>query len=367
MNKGVKFRIYPNKEQQCLINRTFGCCRFVYNHALDYRQSSYKNGIKVYYKDTSAKLTAMKEDPTYSFLKEVDSIALQQSLRDLDLAYQRFFKHLVGYPRFKNKHGYSQSYRTINQNGSIRIVGRYIKLPKLGYVKVRQSMDIGHINHATVECTSSGKYFVVLNIDYDPVRHSYSDKSIGLDMGITHFYTDSNGCAVSNPRYLDRSLRKLKREQRRLSRKCKGSGNYDKQRIRVALAHEKVTCQRTDFLQKLSTMLIRENQTICIEDLAVRNMVHNHKLARHISDASWSTFVYMLEYKAMWYGNEVVKVPRMYASSQICHCCGYKNPLVKDMSVRKWTCPQCGMTHDRDENAAINILNKGLSAALKAS
>ena len=184
--------------------------------------------------------------------------------------------------------------------------------------------------------------------------------SIGIDVGIKEFYSDSNENTVSNPKYLEKSMRKLIREQRKLSRKEKGSSNRNKQRIKVALVHEKITNQRNDFLQKQSTMLIRENQTICIEDLNVKNMMRNHKLAQHIGSASWTKFFDMLSYKATWYGNDIVKIPTMYPSSQTCSYCGYKNPLVKNLAIRNWECLKCQTKHDRDTNASINILNKGL-------
>lgn len=361
MNKGVKFRAYPNKDQQILINKTLGCSRLIYNKGLAMRDEAYNNGKKIGYNETSAMLTALKKQDEFAWLKEPDSIALQQSLRDLDRSYKNFFEKRAKHPKFKSKHDNHQSYRTLNQGNNIRITGRYIKLPKLGYVKIKQSMAVGHINNVTVERTPTGKYFVVLNADFEPeVRHN-NGGVIGIDVGIKDFYADSNGNVVNNPKHLEKSMRKLKREQKRLSRKQKDSSNRNRQRIKVARVHEKITNQRNDFLQKQSTMLVRENQMICIEDLNVRGMIRNHKLARSIASVSWGRFFTMLEYKAGWYGSTIIRVPTMYPSSQTCSCCGYQNPLVKDLSVRSWECPECHTIHNRDTNASINILNKGLS------
>ena len=360
MQKGIKFRIYPNKEQKIFIHQTLGCCRFIYNRGLAMRRESYENGKKIGYGQTSAMLTELKKQEGFAFLKKADSIALQQSLRDLDRGFVNFFQKRAAYPTFKSKHNRFQSYRTVNQKDNIRIVGRYIKLPKLGYVKVRQSMEVGKIHHVTIEHTPTGKYFAVLNVDFEPELRSNKGGTIGIDVGIKAFYSDSNGNAVSNPKYLEHSMRKLIREQRRLSRKQKGSHNRDRQRVRVARVHEKVTNQWNDFLQKQSTILVRENQTICIEDLNVKEMIRNHKLAKSIASVSWAKFFKMLEYKAGWYGNEVRRVPTMYPSSQTCSVCGYRNPLVKNLRIRVWECPGCHTIHDRDTNAGINILKKGL-------
>ena len=384
MQKGVKFRIYPNKSQEKLINQIFGCCRLVYNRALDKRKADYENGIKSGYNETSAMLTEMKKQEEYAFLKEADSIALQQSLRDLETGFRNFFGKRSKYPRFKSKHDHHQSYRTINQGDNIHISGKHIRLPKLGCIKIRQSMEIGPIHNVTVERTPTGKYFVVLYVEFEPEARENNGNSIGIDVGIREFYSDSNGNVVENPKYLEKSMKRLKRQQRKLSRQMeshiiryeiiggyrhpvydrelKECRNIQKQRKKLAVIHEKINEQRNDFLQKLSTMLVRENQTICIEDLNVKGMVRNHKLAQSISSVSWSKFFTMLKYKAKWYGNEVIQVETMYPSSQTCSCCGYRNPLVKDLSIRKWECPECHTVHDRDANAAINILNRGLAA-----
>ena len=363
MQKGVKFRAYPSKEQQNLINQTFGCCRLIYNKGLVMRNDGYKNGQKIGYNQTSAMLTELKKSDDFAFLKNVDSIALQHSLRDLDGSFKNFFEKRARHPQFKNKHNNCQSYRTINQGNNIRIVGKYIKLPKLGYVKIKQSMEVGHINNVTIKRTPTGKYFVILNVNFEPDVRPNAGCVIGIDVGIKEFYTDSNGKIVHNPKYLEKSIHKLVREQRRLSRKQKGSHNRNKQRIKVAKVHEKITNQRNDFLQKQSTMLVSENQTICIEDLNVKGMLRNHRLAKSIASVSWSKFFTMLAYKAIWYGNDIIKIPTMYPSSQTCSCCGYKNSLVKNLSVRNWECPNCHTVHDRDTNASVNILKKGLSIA----
>ncbi len=364
MRKGIKFRAYPNSEQQNLINQTLGCCRLIYNKGLAMRNDAYENGQKVNYTQTCAMLTALKKTGQFSFLKEVDSMSLQQSLRDLDRAFQNFFQKRARHPQFKSKHNHTQSYRTINQGNNIRIVGKYLKLPKIGYLKIRQSMEVGMIRHAVVTKTASGKYFVTLNADFEPDGCCPDpDTAVGIDVGIKEFYTDSKGHVVENPKHLEKSMRKLVKEQRSLSRKQPGSNNREKQRMKVAAVHERICNQRNDFLQKQSTMLIRENQTICIEDLHVKGMIRNHRLAQSIASVSWSRFFTMLEYKAAWYGNTIIRIPTTYPSSQTCSCCGFKNPIVKNLAVRKWSCPVCNTVHNRDTNAAVNILNKGLAIA----
>ena len=362
---GFKFRIYPNHAQQELINRTLGCCRFVFNHFLAIRRDEWTaNHKSVTYNQTSAMLTDLKRYEEYSWLKEVDSMALQESLRNLDTAYQNFFAKRARYPRFKSKHCHSQSYRTRNQSNGIRLVDGKLKLPKIGLVKIKQHRTFeGRILNATVSRTASGKYFVSLCVKQDikNLLHANAGGRVGIDVGLKEFYSDSNGNTVENPRVLRKLTRKLIREQRRLSRKMPRSNNRNKQRVRVARVHEKIANIRKDFLHKVSTQLVRENQTIAVENLQVKNMLKNHRLAKAISDVSWSEFFRQLEYKAKLYGSEVLKVPTFYPSSQTCHVCGYQNAGTKDLSVREWTCPQCGTVHDRDINAARNILAKALA------
>lgn len=392
--KGLKFRLYPNKEQQVLIAKTFGCCRLIYNKGLELRKETYRTtGKGASYKETAGLIPSLSATDEYSFLKEVSSVAMQQSLKDLDNAYKRFFDRLGGYPKFKKKIDSHQSFRIVNQNGSngkpkIRIVGNRIWIPTLGYVKFKQTMPVDKINYITVERTPAGEYYVVINTCFsnDNVPIPYTDHSVGIDVGIKSFLSDTDGNMVENPKWLRRSLKKLRREQRRLSRmtekhitgyktgpkggripvydkELKECSNIQKQKQLIARIYEKITDQRYDFHQKLSTCIVKENQFIGVEDLNIRGMKHNHKLSLSIHDAAWGQFINMLKYKAEWYGRTFIKVPTFYPSSQTCHICGHKNAKVKDLSVREWTCPKCGGHHDRDGNAADNILAKALEMA----
>lgn len=362
--RGYKYRIYPNKKQKEQLNKAFGCCRFVFNHFLDLRSKSYKEtGKGLSYNQTSRLLTELKATEGFEWLKETDSTALQNALRDLDTAFKNFFSHNAKYPKFKSKHNHRHSYRTQNGNQSIRIEDSAVVLPKLGRVKLVLSRSFeGKINHATVEKTCTGKYFVTLcvteNVEVKPSKGGV----IGIDVGLKEFYTDSNGNKVANPKFLYRYEKKLARAQRRLSKRKKGSKNRNKQRIRVARIHEKIKNIRNDFLHKQSTALVKENQIICVEDLKVKEMKGKKYLAKMVSDVSWSSFFRMLEYKVPLYGSTIRKIPSDFPSSQICSCCGYRNEKLKNLSVRKWVCPQCGNKHDRDLNASKNILAKGLLA-----
>jgi len=378
VEKGYKFRIYPNKNQQKQLEIMFGCARFVYNYFLAKSEEDYKRGNKLSSTyDNQKLLTSMKKNPEFSFLKLSDSQSLNQALANLGTAYDRFFKKIADRPRFKKK-GYDQSYTTFVTTSlkTFAIESNRIFIPKVGWIKLVQHREIsGRITSGTLRKTSSGKYFISLHCkDSEVVEFEETGSEIGFDLGIDSFLIDQNGNKIKNPRHIKKTLDKIKLEERRLQTKTKGSHNYKKQRIKLAKLHEKVANQRKDFLQKLSHDVVKNHDFIAAEDLNVKSMLESDfsqmpkwqqkAFHRNVTDVSWSEFLRQLSYKAHWCGKTFIQVNQFFPSSQLCSTCGYKNPLVKDVSVRKWICPNCGSQHDRDNNAAKNILAEAHKLAL---
>ncbi len=363
MLKAYKYRIYPNNEQKVQIAKTFGCCRFVYNQILAYRKESYEKEKKSVSKTECNNYCNRELKKAYEWLKEVDKFALTNAIYNMDSAYQKFFKEHAGYPKFKSKHDNHKSYTTniTNENIAVDFENGKVKLPKLKEVKAKLHRRFdGKIKSATISQIPSGKYYVSILVETIHEKLPHINKNIGLDLGIKDLCISSDGVTYKNPKTIMRYEKKLAKLQRQLAHKEKRSSNYYKTKKQLALCHEKITNTRKDYLHKVSHEIISENQVIVSEDLQIKNMVKNHHLAKSISDVSWYELTRQLEYKSKWNGRKYIKVNTFYASSQLCSNCGYQNAETKDLSVRKWTCPICGAKHDRDINAAKNILAEGL-------
>ena len=363
-NRAIKYRIKPNKAQEQLLQQTFGCVRLVYNHYLGDRKDAYdKNGTSLNYYDNANDLKRLKNE--LPFLKDVDSISLQQCLRHLDTAYKNFFRDKkVGFPRFKSKKNNHKSYSTVCVNENISIESKHIKLPKIGKVKMvchRPVPDDWKLKSVTVSQEPDGKYYVSVLFEYVTSIVEVPSKTIlGLDYSMSSLYVDSDGNSCGYPKFYKQALDRLAREQRKLSKMEKGSNNYYKQRKKVARLHKHISNQRKDFLHKQSTEIANRVDTVCIENLDMKKMSQEYNFGKTISDNGWGLFTNYLEYKLRDRGKHYVKIDKFYPSSQICHCCGFKNEEIKDFAIRKWTCPKCKNEHDRDVNAAINIRNEGI-------
>ena len=360
--RAYKYRIYPNKKQQELIQKTFGCTRFVYNYYLNKRKEMYENDKTAFtYNMCSKDLTNLKKE--LEWLKEPDKDSLQKALKDLDVAYQKFFKEHTGYPKFKSKKNRYKSYRTSCTNNNIRFENKHIKLPKLGLVKVRdKQIPQGRILNATISQEPNGHYYCSLcctEVEFEQLPKT--NKNVGIDLGLADFAILSDGIKIENPQFYEQSEKKLAKLQRELSRKTIGSVRWEKARLKVAKLQKHIANQRNDFLQKLTTTIVSNYDVIAIEDLDVKSMKETDSKIRNkrVGDVSWSEFRRMLTYKSQWYGKELSVIDRYYPSSQICHCCGHRDSK-KSEDIRSWICPNCHSELDRDINAAINILSEGL-------
>lgn len=364
--KSYKFRLYPNQDQKVMFAKTFGSSRAIWNMMLADKMA--------YYKETGKMLnnTPAQYKKDFPWLKEVDSLALSNVQLNLQKAYKNFFKSGFGFPKFKKKR-HKQSYKTNNQKGTVALLDGKIRLPKIGWVRVKDHRQItGTIKSATVSMTPTGKYYISILCESEVFPLPKTESTVGIDLGVSDFAILSTGEKIGNERFLKQLSQKLAKEQKILSRRAliaKKSGrklfeskNYQKQRLKVAKIHEKIANKRQDFLHKVSTEIVKNHDILCIEDLSSRNLMKNHKLAKAIGDVSWSEFVGMLGYKAEWYEKQVSKISRWYPSSQICSDCGFTSGK-KPLSVREWTCNNCNSHHDRDINASINILNEGLRLA----
>ncbi len=362
--RAYQYRIYPTDEQKKILAQTFGCARFVYNWALRLRTDAYYQEQKrVYYDETSAMLTDLKKQPEYHWLNDVSCVPTQQALRHLDKAFRNFFEGRAQYPVFKSKKGDQAAEYTTS---AFKWDGKHLTLAKMNApLDIHWSRTLpkgAKPTTVTVTKDTAGRYFVSILVEEDIKPLPALSKQVGLDLGLKSMVVLSTGEAVGNPRYFAKDEKKLAKAQRRHAKKKKGGKNRAKARLKVARIHARVADRRRDYQHKLSTRIIRENQVVCIESLTVKNMVQNHSLAKSISDVGWGEFVRQLEYKAEWYGRTLVKIDKWYPSSKRCFDCGH---ILDSLSLdtRVWTCPECHVTHDRDHNAAKNVLAAGLAVS----
>ena len=374
MNKAFKFKILPNDEQIVLINKTFGCCRWIYNHALERKAKAYERRKEILsINDLKKLLPYLKKIKPW--LKEVDSTALQQAIMHMGDAYTNFFEGRAGFPKYKCKHDEVCSYKTVSNSLCI-IDDKHVYIPKVGIVRCKMHRKpYGTLKSATIS-RHAGNYYISLLYEVEkPTALPINTNMIGLDLGVKAFAVDSNGKVYDNPKFLQKSLDKLKIEQQKLSKMTKGSKNFAKQKLKIAKLHLHIANQRLDHAHKLASTLIKENQIICVEDLDIKSMLQkenadtktrnksDNNKARAVLDVGMGQFVTILKYKAEWYGRQLIQIDRYIPSSQMCNHCKSIHPVVKDLSVREWICPQCGTAHDRDYNAAKNILEEGLKQA----
>ena len=365
MIKAYKYRLHPNKEQMIFFEKSFGCARYVYNWALNKRIEAYqKDGTRIGWVDCCKMLTNLKRQEDTKWLCEVASQSLQSSIRNMDSAFTRFFREKKGFPKFKSKKHNRQSFQFVDKV-FIDFKNNRVSLPKIGKVKFGKNRTFdGKIGTCTISKTTTNKYYISILVEDNkpiPQKAPISDEtSVGIDVGIKDFAVLSNGEVYSNPKYLEKDEKRIKVLQKRLSKKQKGSNRYERAKLLLARCYEKISNKRTDFLHKVSSKIVRENQTIIIEDLNVEGMLKNHCLAKHISSASWSEFFRQLQYKCEWYGKNLIRIGRFEPSSKMC-LCGYINKEL-DLKDRVWDCPQCGRHNDRDLLAAINIKRFGLQS-----
>lgn len=363
VQKAVKVQIYPKESDKELLAKHFGVRRFIFNYFLNLRQKEYlENKKSIGYNACSALVTEMKKSPEFEWLKEVNSQTIQSALKDLDSAYDRFFRKIAKFPKFKSKHDIRQSFK-VPQHFEVDWDNKTLKIPKFKEpfkFKGKYTGTLKKINSVTISKNASGKYFASVQGEFEIEQKESTGEIIGVDLGIKSLLIDSNGAEIKNERFLKKALKKLKYNHRQLSKKKKGSISRNKQRIKLAKQYQKVTNQRNNYLHQVSTKFINENQVICLEDLSVKNMIKNHKLAQAISDVSWGSLVSMLKYKAAWHSRQIIQIDRFYPSSKTCSSCGHLMSTM-DLSIREWTCPSCGDHHNRDVNAAKNILRQGLN------